>query len=574
MISLAFILPLIGVVACLALSRFVASQLIGLVAAATLLLSAILMAAGRFAHGMPRTVIDSVWLAWNDLSWRIALIVDPPGWSMAMIVYAGGALGLLSAAWALPSDLRGFGGLFAALLLALVGAATGVSSSSLPVLAFAPVIAGIAWFAALRASGALPGSDAPLVLALTGSFAALILLAILLIERADPAGTPPILIVAGALASAWIVCGLPPLYSSLAAAHLAPAALATLAPLGLPIIGIAVLLRLLPDHLALLDQTDLSIVTIAGVLAFVLAAARAVWSSSLRQIVAAQLSAQTALIVVCAGCGHAAFVSVAPVLAIHGLLSTLALALGVAALERRSGNDDVTMLTCHPESALHVTTVGVVLAISSVAGLPGTWGFWARLWLFDAAQSSVPWAIAPLVAGSSLLTLALVAPLVRFWRASAPSALPRRVYLAEILPPGIGILLALMGAFPDAGWRLIQLTPVSSYAPYLPGIVGSIASAGAALLLIAAPVALRRARERRAPPQDERLSSVLAPDTIGAAVAGLAWLAAPALPEATRTRLADTALRIRQGLAVLGRRYYLAAVFVALIVVILVFAAG
>lgn len=573
MIPLAFILPLMGMVACLALSRFVASRLIGLVAAATLFLSAILMVAGRFARDLPLTVFDAVWLTWSDASWRMTLVVDPLGWSLAMIVYAGGALGLLGSALALPSDLRGFGGLFAALLLAPGIAAVGACSPGLPVLACAPIIAGIAWFVAWRSSGALPGSDAPLILMVTGGFATLILLAMLLIERADPAGASPILIVAGVLAAAWILCGLPPAYASLSAAHLAPATLATMAPLGLPLIGIVALVRLLPDHLASLDQNALAVVTIAGVLAFVLAAARAVQSTSLRQIVAAQLSAQTALIVVCAGCGPSAFVLVAPSLAIHGLIATLALALGVAALERRSGNDDVTTLTYHPESALHITTVGAVLAASSAVGLPGTWGFWARFWLFDAAYQSVPWAIAPLLAGSSLLALALAAPLVRFWRASAPSDALRRVHPGEMLAVGAGGLLALMGAFPEVFWRLVQVAPVSN-APRLPGLAGSIASVGAALLLISAPVALRRARERRAPPPDERLSSALTPDAIGAAFAGLAWLAAPALPEMMQSRLAQAALRIRQGLAVLGRRYYLAAVLVALIVVILVFAAG
>lgn len=574
MILLAFILPLMGVVACLALSRFVASRLIGLVAAATLILSVILMVAGRFARDLPLTVFDAVWLTWSDASWRMTLVVDPLGWSLAMIVYAGGALGLLGSALALPSDLRGFGGLFAALLLALGIAAVGACSLTLPVLAGAPIIAGIAWFVAWRSSGALPGSDAPLILMITGGFATLILLAMLVIERADPAGASPILIVAGVLASAWILCGLPPAYTSLAAAHLAPATLTTMAPLGLPLIGIVALVRLLPDHLASLDQHALSVVTIAGVLAFVLAAARAVRSTSLRQIVAAQLSAQTALIVVCAGCGHAAFVSVAPALALHGLIATLALALGVAALERRSGNDDVTTLTYHPESALYITTVGAVLATSSAVGLPGTWGFWARFWFFDAAYQSVPWAIAPLLAGNGLLALALTAPLVRFWRASAPSSdALRRVHPGEMLSVGVGAALALMGAFPEAFWRLAQVALVSN-APRLPGLAGSIASITAALVLIGAPVALRRARERRAPPPDERLSSALTPDAIGAAFAGLAWLAAPALPGTVQAELARAALRIRQGLAVLGRRYYLAAVLVALIVVILVFAAG
>lgn len=570
--SLAFILPLAGVVVCLSLDRFVASRLIGFGAAVTLLLSAILLIVGRLSQALPQVVVDGAWLEWNAVSWRMALIVDQWGWSMALITCGGGALGLLGAALALPSDLRGFGGLFAALLLALVGAAAGACSPTPPVLAFAPMIVSIAWFAALRMSGALPGSDAPLILTVSGGVAALILLAMILIARANPSGASPSLIVAGVLASVWVLCGLPPAHTSLAAAHLAPAALSVLAPLGLPLVGVAALVRFLPDHLAALDQASFSVLTIAGVLAFVSAAARAVWANSLRQMVAAQLSAQVALIVVSAGCGSDVLEALAPALAMNALIATLALALGVAALERRSGSDDVTALTRHPESALHLTAFGMILAAASVVGIPGTWGFWSRFWLFDAVQQSAPWAIAPLLAGSSLLALAMVAPLVRFWHASASATAPRRAHPGELLPSGIALLLVVMGIVPEAAWRLMQIALTDS-ALRFPDLAGAIASAGAALLLIAASVALRRVRERRAPPADERLASVLTPDTIGSALYGLAWLAAPTFPGTLHSGLAGVAQRIRQWLALLGRRYYLAAVLLALIVVILVFAA-
>ncbi|MCS6842627.1 MAG: hypothetical protein NZ699_02320 [Roseiflexus sp.] len=573
MIFLAFMLPLASVVVCLALDRFAASRLIGLGAAVTLLLSAILLIVGRLTQALPLIVVESVWLEWRIISWHVTLMIDPLGWSMALIAYGGGALGLLGLALALPSNLRGFSGLFAALLLALFGAAVGACSPTLPALALTPVIIGVAWFAALRMSGALPGSDAPLVLMVTSGVAALTLLAVLLIPRADSPGASPILIVAGVLASAWMLCGLPPLHASLAAAHLAPAALSAVAPLGLPLIGVVALLRLLPDYLTLPEQTGFAVLTVTGVLAFVIAAARAVWSNSLRQIVAAQLSAQVALIIVCAGCGGKDMEAIAPPLAVNALISTLSLALGVAALERRSGSDDVTAPTHHPESALHVTTFGMILAASSAVGIPGTWGFWPRLWLFDAVQRSAPWAIAPLLAGSSLLALAMVAPLVRFWRASAPApSSPQRMHPGELLPFGVALLLVVMGVVPEAVWRLVHVASSDS-ALRFPDLAGTIVSVIAALLVIAAPVALRHARERRALPPDERLASVLTPDTIGASLYGLVWLAAPALSEALHSGLAQIALRIRQGLAVLGRRYYLAAVLFALIVVILVFAA-
>jgi hypothetical protein len=110
--------------------------------------------------------------------------------------------------------------------------------------------------------------------------------------------------------------------------------------------------------------------------------------------------------------------------------------------------------------------------------------------------------------------------------------------------------------------------------PRFPALPGSTAVIIATLILIVAPAALRRLRQRRSPPAEESLKAVLTPDTTGTALYGLAWLAAPAIPEIVHVGLARVALLIRQGVAVLGRRYYLAAIVFSLIVVILVFAAG
>lgn len=578
MVPLALMLPLIGAVVCLALDRLVTARLIGLGAAGTLLFGAILMVVARL-QGLLPVVVDHTWLQWNDVSFRITLVIDPLGWLLALMALIGGAFTLLGSALAIPPDLRGFGRLFAALIVVPGVAAIGACSPTLPVLAFAPVAAGVAWFVALRSSGVLPGSDAPLVLALSGSAAALFLVAGLLSDATGAASGAPILMVAGILIYAWTLCGLPPAFGSLAAVHQAPAPLAVVAPFGLPLIGIAASLRLLPDYLALLEETHLIIIVVIGVLAFVLVAARALWTHSLRQMAAAQLSAQVALIVVCAGSGEDAFLHVAPALAINALISTLGLGLSIAALERRSGTDDVTALTRHPDSALHVAFVGLIGSASSVVGIPGAWGFWTRLWLFDAMQRSAPWAVALLLAGSSLLALAMLVPLVRFWHAAGFSRSQWRNHPGDTLPALVGVLLALMGAAPRAVWDVAlaaipaQFAPVAAM-PRFPSLPGSIAAMIAALLVITAPVALRRVRQRRAPPAEEPLTAVLTPDTTSTALYGLAWLAAPAAPETMQTGLGRAALLIRQKLAVLGRRYYLAVVVFALIVVILVFAAG
>ncbi|MGQ9548563.1 MAG: proton-conducting transporter membrane subunit [Roseiflexus sp.] len=577
MVSLALMLPLIGAIVCLALDRFVASQLIGLGAAGILLLSAVLIVVARL-QGLPLIVFDQIWLQWDNASFRNTLVIDPLGWLLAVVASVGGAFALLGAALAIAPDLRGFGRLFAALIVIPGMAIPGACSQTLPLMAFAPAVIGVAWFVVLRSGGVLLGSNAPLVLVLSGGAAALFLLAVLLSSSVGATPGSPVMIVAGILIAVWTLCGLPPLFGVPGAAHQAPATLAVVAPFGLPLIGITALLRLLPDYLTLLEATHLIGVVAIGTLAFVLAAARALWTQSLRQMAAAQFSAQVALIVVCAGSGKDVFLQVAPALAINALLSTLGLMLSIATLERRSGVDDVTVLTRHPDSTLYISTIGLFVAASSAAGIPGAWGFWTRLWLFDAIRNSVSWALAPLLVGSSLLALAMLAPLVRFWHASGESPSLRRVYPGDILPVVVGAVLAFMGAAPRVIWNVVLSAIPGQFAPAtgmlrFPSPAGSIAISIAALLLIIAPVVLRRVRQRRLRPAEERLTAVLTPDTIGTALYGPAWLAAPTIPEMMHAGLAWITLLIRQRLAVLGRRYYLAAIVFALIVVILVFAA-
>jgi NADH:ubiquinone oxidoreductase subunit 5 (subunit L)/multisubunit Na+/H+ antiporter MnhA subunit len=67
MVPLAFMLPLIGAVVCLALDRFVAARLTGLGAAGVLFLCAILMIVARL-QGLPSTVFDQPWLQWGASS--------------------------------------------------------------------------------------------------------------------------------------------------------------------------------------------------------------------------------------------------------------------------------------------------------------------------------------------------------------------------------------------------------------------------------------------------------------------------------------------------------------------------
>lgn len=579
MTLLALVLPLAGMVLLLALNRRVATRSAALGGAGTLLLGALLLSGDRLSRGLPQTVIAHAWMRLPEHdALMLTLTLDAVSWPLALLVYAGGAAAMVSAALALPPDLHGFGGMFAAFLAGLAAAAAGVMCETPLLLPFMPVVIGVAWFSALRASGALAGSTAPLTLALGSGVAALALLAAALVERAGGTGQASAIIVACAVIAALLLCGCAPAHATIAAASMAPAALAAFVALGLPLAGAVALLRLLPGQLALLSDQGRGVLLAIGLLAVLSAAARALWSRALRQIVVAQFSAQLGLVLVCAGCGEEAFAAVAPGLVVNAVLTTLALMIGVVALERRSDSNDLMAL--RPDASLWPASLGVFIAAASSAGVPGTWGMWPRLWLLDAVSGAAPWIVAPLLAGSGLLALALVAPLAGFWRVAAMAPAPAPASVTGILAVAVAAPLLVMGATPGATWNFwfaaaqAQLAPAATGVPRLPALTGQIATAGASCALIALAVLARRARLRRAPPADERLDGVLTPDAAGAALYGMAWLAAPTVPAPSRSVVARIEPRARQGLLVLAKRYYLAVVVVVLIVMILVFAAG
>ncbi|MFN8569052.1 MAG: hypothetical protein U0Z44_16390 [Kouleothrix sp.] len=73
--------------------------------------------------------------------------------------------------------------------------------------------------------------------------------------------------------------------------------------------------------------------------------------------------------------------------------------LALAPIERSAGSDEIAEIGLRELQ----TWPGALLLIgaASAVGLPGTWGFWPRRWLIDALLESSPWAVAPLLAGSS-----------------------------------------------------------------------------------------------------------------------------------------------------------------------------
>ena len=215
-------------------------------------------------------------------------------------------------------------------------------------------------------------------------------------------------------------------------------------------------------------------------------------------------------------------------------------------------------------------------------GLPGAWGFWVRLWLFDQLAQLTPWATPIVLASSALLALAWVMPLMLFWRhaqpttldlPTAPSSRPSTVMFVGV---AVAAPLLILGVAPQLAWSgwlaglQDDLLPGAGM-PALPGRVAQSFCLLAALLLIALPL-LARARRYAASDAQPYQASVAAPWALGQSLHGLAWLAT-----ATKAfvyawqALLTLSHGLRRGMALFEQRYYLAGLLIAVILVIMLF---
>src|SRR5262245_7881883 len=170
MLVLVFILPLLAALLCLALNRAVPTRLLGMGAALALLIGGLALLVAQ-SRGGPPPPLDYTWVVLDERPVRLTLRIDDISWPFVLLVLGGGALGVLTLAFAVPPELRGFGGLFAAVALALMAVVAGLINQDPLLLPFIWVLASLLVFIALRASGALAGREAPLILVLAGLLA-------------------------------------------------------------------------------------------------------------------------------------------------------------------------------------------------------------------------------------------------------------------------------------------------------------------------------------------------------------------------------------------------------------------
>jgi formate hydrogenlyase subunit 3/multisubunit Na+/H+ antiporter MnhD subunit len=478
--------------------------------------------------------------------------------------------------------VRGFGGLFASALLALWSVVAGLANQSTMLLPFMWALAALLVFLTLRASGAFSGSDAPLLVLLAGLGGALVVLGAALVMASGAPGTVPM----QAILVCWVLVGLlalgaPPFHAPAQVIADAPAPLASgLLASGLPLLGGYALIRFVASQGAQLASGWRLALTLLGLLTLLACAAGALGTARLRSLVAWQYSAQMGLLLVALGQAGAALTAAAPALLANATLATLACYLAVAALERRAGTDDIAELG--QRESFGLPGLAFLIGAASAVGLPGTWGWWARAWLFDNLLRAMPWVLPILLGGSALLALAFVAPLALFWHrpeSDAEQLIDRGQRALWLIMGAAGAPLLILGVVPRLAWGgwlsdlALALVPGAPAAPVaLPGVRTQLVYGFAALLLVALPLVARSQRCAPLPDTQPSQAGVFTPRALGESLRALTWAAAPAdLFIGVWEALLRVSRGLRRGLALFEQRYYLAGLLIAVILVIMLF---
>ncbi len=569
---------------CLGLSKYVATRILGFMTAATTFIAALLLLF-EWQQGSVLDVPSLTWLQSGTMVIAVAPTLGVLELVLALTLLYSGTLALLTLALTLAPTVRGFGTLFAWMLLALAVALLGLNSSRLLV-PFIWALVVLLGYVAARSSGALSRSEALPQGVTVGLLASLLLLGCLLVIEPDlmTATMPPAVPVIGITLACVILVGGAPFHNAFDELVMAPAALgAFLYGCVLPVLAITTLLNVinaLPFAFAPLWQ---SVLIGPGILSLIASVTGALREHRVRRLLGWQASAQASLALVSVGLAGPLAVLATLVLCINLAFTTITGGIAATLLERLTGSDDFTQT----ESAARLRWPGVFwgLAALSALGLPPWWGFWGRYWLIETAITQAAWVVPLIIATTILAALAYLGPLAKFWEGRQRS--PEVVALDVAVPhpttllPGDMIVLCLallpllvLGVWPGLVWQ-----------PWLQGIPGGPAALPigttlltlnlvvAVVVLLLLPLLLRRGSVRQTLSDEDMTPIMLAPDALAE---GLSWLAWLARPEGLFRRVWRGMQRLSAGMAVVvapfEQRFYMAAVLLAIISIIVLMA--
>ncbi|NCC33323.1 MAG: hypothetical protein EOM24_15095, partial [Chloroflexia bacterium] len=342
--------------------------------------------------------------------------------ALALTLLGGGGLTILTLAAAIAPGVRGFGAIFGWALICLTAAVTSLAAPPFSLVhPFAWTVMTLGGYAMLQASGVTTGTavapEAPVLLPrglITGLLASMLVAAAILapgtlIEDGTLSMWPALVLL---LVATVAFAGSPPLAGGRNEAFAFPAPLATLIyGLAMPVAGLNWFLHVI-SALPILPNRWAMAIALLGTFGMLGCAAAALATRRLRPLLALTLTFQVAAIVLSIGLAGPLAALAGPGQLVSLMLSGVIGATAVASFERMTGSDDMTV----PGLALP-RLVGVMWLVAGALalGLPPLWGFWPRLWLFQAIQEQYPWLLALVMASMVLMVLALLVPLARLW---------------------------------------------------------------------------------------------------------------------------------------------------------------
>jgi formate hydrogenlyase subunit 3/multisubunit Na+/H+ antiporter MnhD subunit len=579
MLVFVFALPLTAALLCLALNQTAPTRWLGFGSAVACLSVGVGLLLGRSRGELAAP--EYIWASFNEETIRLALRFDATGWLFALLLSFSVALALFSLALAAPPRLRGYGGLFASLSLVFLATLVGLALQEFVLAPLAWALVALLGFVTLRASGV--SSDAPMlpVGLLAGLTSAVILLGAALLLRGVAVDSPPsVAVLVCWVPAALMVFGAAPFHHVVEEFASAPADIAGfLIALGLPFLGGATLIQMMLSQAALTPEWRV-VWLVIGLVTLVTCAVGAIGERRLRQVIGWQFSAQMGLLLIAVGQSEMAAIA-APALLLNTALTTLASYLAVALIERRAGTDDMSELVI--DQPLVIPGMALLVAAAAAVGVPGTWGFWARGWLYDELLAAAPWSLPPLLAGTALMAVAYLAPVTTFFRGSTASdgdAESFRGWSARVgvvCPLIAAVPLLALGVAPQFGWQALasagaQEAPglTERLSSALPDVGAQVGSALVALLLLSAPFLLRRIQPRALPQDRDVYGNAALPQALGESLRLFAWLGAPTkLFQRAWDAVLWLSQVIRQALALFEQRYYLAGFMIGLVVVVL-----
>ncbi len=511
MLIVVLLLPLLAALAAWFLDKHVPTRHIGYVAIGSLLLSAVTLIGAGMVVGLPIQLLSIPWLVIDTFETTLTLRFDELTWITSITVLGVAGAGMIGLIHSLPYQLRNYGRLIGLLLVHVIIIVVGIAAQDAVLRVFAWSFAAVTGGIIMRLSGALPGSNTPLISVVGGITSALLLLVAVLWRMYTPAGALPATLIFTWSIATMLAMGLFLFHGYVASLSTAPAILSIfLVPIGIPLLGALSLIDFMITQGPLVAVEWRNVLLIISVIAALGSSTGAISATRLRSLLGWHASTQYATLAIVAFSDPRVLVMSAPILLLIAVITTSAIALAIAYIEARSNTDELTQM--RPRARIGFAGVIILVAVATSIGLPGTLGFIARWWIAEIILMQQPWVVIAFLISGSLLGLAWSVTLAAIWRRTPRglrndqvviSAIP--VWGAWIGPVVLSVLVLLGGVWPQLIWERLLLPiqnriaiDVTIAQPSMPSLEQQIGLVLMALLIVGVPLIASRTNRGQA----------------------------------------------------------------------------